>query len=93
MITTEEANIERYHASQNAIQTEIGEAEEAIVELQAELKELNEDLEEKTKAVEQVKRTTLKSSKALDQALKEITTRVSAYASIRWSGPYCWLQE
>lgn len=82
MITTEEANIARYQASQETIQKEISEAVETITELQAELKELNEDLEEKTKAVEQVKRTTLKSSKALDQALKEIGTRVSAYTHL-----------
>ena len=93
MITTEEANIARYHTSQETIQKEISEAEETITELQAELKELNEDLEEKTKAVEQVKRTTLKSSKALDQALKEIATRVSAYTCIRHSDPHYWLLE
>ncbi|KAI0726494.1 cohesin complex subunit psm1 [Fomitopsis betulina] len=75
MITTEADNIARYNASQETIQNEIREAEEAINELQDELKELSEDLEEKTKVVEQVKRTTLKSSKALDQALKEIATR------------------
>lgn len=93
MITTEEANIARYHESQETIQNEIREAEEAITELQDELKELTEDLEEKTKVVEQVKRTTLKSSKALDQALKEIATRVSAYTNAAFLRPHCWSSE
>ena len=51
-------------------------AEENIAELQAELKELSGDLDEKTKQVEQVKKTTSKSAKILDQALKEIATKV-----------------
>ncbi|TFY68970.1 hypothetical protein EVJ58_g695 [Rhodofomes roseus] len=75
LITTEDANIVKYHETQENIQVEIGEAEEAIATLQEEMKDLNEALEEKNKVVEQVKRTTLKSSKALDQALKEIATR------------------
>ncbi|KAH9924069.1 condensin complex subunit SMC1 [Fomitopsis serialis] len=75
MITTEAANIVKYRETQENVQEEIREAEEAIETLQEEMKGLNEDLEEKTKVVEQVKRTTLKSSKALDQALKEIATR------------------
>ena len=37
-----------------------------------ELKDLQETLEEKNKIVDQVKKTTLKASKVLDQALKEI---------------------
>lgn len=93
MITTEADNIARYNASQETIQNEIREAEEAINELQDELKELSEDLEEKTKVVEQVKRTTLKSSKALDQALKEIATRVSAYTNAGSSGSHFCISE
>jgi structural maintenance of chromosome 1 len=40
--------------------------------LKEELGELQDALEEKTKAVEQVKKTTSKAAKVLDQALKEI---------------------
>lgn len=77
LITAEEANIAKYQESQENIQVEIRNMEEDITTLQEEMKAVKEDLEEKTKIVEQVKRTTSKSSKALDQALKEIATRVS----------------
>ena len=58
------------------IKQDIDEAEAAIVTQQEELKELQEAFEEKTKQVEQVKRTTTKAAKVLDQALKEIANRV-----------------
>ena len=51
-------------------------SEEDIAELREELKDLQETLEEKNKIVDQVKKTTLKASKVLDQALKEIAVCV-----------------
>jgi cell division septum initiation protein DivIVA len=51
-------------------------SEEDIAELRAELKDVQETLEEKNKIVDQVKKTTLKASKVLDQALKEIAVCV-----------------
>jgi structural maintenance of chromosome 1 len=45
--------------------------------LKEELSGLQQALEEKTKDVEQVKKTTSKAGKVLDQALKEIATAVS----------------
>ena len=59
------------------IEEDITESENAIAALQDELKRLNDILEDKTKTVEQVKRAT---SKGLDQALKDISSKV-AYMS------------
>ncbi len=47
-----------------------------IASLKEELTTLQSALEEKTRHVDQVKKTTLKASKVLEQALKEITLRV-----------------
>lgn len=78
VVRTEEENIAKHNQTQGNIEEEITEAESTITQLQEELKEHNEVLEEKSKAVEQVKRTAMKASKVLDQALKEIATRVCA---------------
>ena len=59
------------------IEEDITESENAIAALQDELKRLNDILEDKMKTVEQVKRAT---SKGLDQALKDISSKV-AYMS------------
>lgn len=75
-ITTETANIERLNALKAQVEEEIAAMEEEIDELKEELKELNVELEEKTKEVEKVKKTSMKAGKALDQVLKEITSRV-----------------
>ncbi|KAJ7118550.1 P-loop containing nucleoside triphosphate hydrolase protein [Mycena crocata] len=56
-------------------QEEISESENAIGVLREDLSGLQEDLDEKTKNVEQVKKTTTKASKGLDQALKEIASK------------------
>lgn len=58
--------------------------EEEIEGLKEELKELNAELEEKTKEVEKVKKTSMKAGKALDQMLKEITTKVGLFLLFRW---------
>ncbi|KAF6764433.1 cohesin complex subunit psm1 [Ephemerocybe angulata] len=68
IIDTEKANLEKYEQQKAAKQAEIEDG------LEEELGTLQGVLEEKTKAVEQVKKTTSKASKVLDQALKEIAT-------------------
>lgn len=82
-VTTEQANLRKLEDQKDTIEKEIASMEEAITGVQEELKELNEVLEEKTKIVEQVKRTTAKAGKGLDQALKEISSKVCR-TSFRW---------
>lgn len=62
------------------IEEDITESENAIVALRDELKGLNDILEDRTKTVEQVEHTTSKAAKGLDQALKDISSKV-AYIS------------
>ena len=76
-VKAEQATLSKLEDQKRAIQNELTEIENAIATLQEELKGLNDVLEDKTKTVEQVKRTTLKASKGLDQALKEISSMVS----------------
>ncbi|KIM86142.1 hypothetical protein PILCRDRAFT_334633 [Piloderma croceum F 1598] len=71
----EQATLSKLEEQKQAIQNEIAEIENAITMLQEELKGLNDILEDKTKTVEQVKRTTSKAAKGLDQALKEIGSK------------------
>lgn len=66
-----------------AAQEDISESETAIGVLREDLSGLQETLEEKTKNVEQVKKTTTKASKVLDQALKEIASKV-VLSSLRY---------
>jgi len=73
----EQATLSKLEEQKQAIQNEIAEIENAITMLQEELKGLNDILEDKTKTVEQVKRTTSKAAKGLDQALKEVSSKVS----------------
>jgi len=68
--------LSKLEEQKQAIQTEITETENAISTLQSELKGWEDIGEGKTKIMEQVKRTTSKASKGLDQALKEISSKV-----------------
>ncbi|KAH0579770.1 hypothetical protein H2248_002607 [Termitomyces sp. 'cryptogamus'] len=74
VLTTEEANLAKYDGQKTAVQDEIVASEKVIEDLRKELAEIQETLEEKTKNVEAVKRTTAKAGKVLDLALKEIAT-------------------
>lgn len=76
VLTTEEANQAKYERQKTTLKEEIVAAEEAIGNLRTELAEIQEVLEEKTKDVETVKKTTAKAGKVLDIALKEIATWV-----------------
>ncbi|KAJ6561466.1 condensin complex subunit SMC1 [Mycena vulgaris] len=74
-VSTEQANLDKLEEQKKAAQEDISESEEAIGVLREELSGLQEVLDEKTKTVEQVKRTATKASKGLDQALKEIASK------------------
>ena len=76
-IEAEKNAIERHKQEKLDIQDKIDDAQRRVVELQEELKELNEALDEKTKELEAVKKSTAKASRVLDQALKDIATKVS----------------
>jgi structural maintenance of chromosome 1 len=78
-VKSEHATLSKLEDQKLATQNELTEIENAITTLQEELKGLNDVLEDKTKIVEQVKRTTSKASKGLDQALKEISSKVSRH--------------
>ncbi|KAF7352348.1 Structural maintenance of chromosomes protein [Mycena venus] len=74
-INAEQANLVKLEEQKEAAQEDILESETAIGVLREDLSGLQEALEEKTKNVEQVKKTTSKASKVLDQALKEIASK------------------
>lgn len=63
-------------AQKQQIQTEIAEAETTLENMREGLNELNNIQEEKSKVVEQAKKTHARSAKVLDQALKEIGLKV-----------------
>ncbi|KAK0449845.1 condensin complex subunit SMC1 [Desarmillaria tabescens] len=75
VISTEEGVLEKLKDQKEAAENDISNSEAMIASLKEELTTLQSTLEEKTRHVDQVKRTTLKASKVLEQALKEITLR------------------
>ncbi|KAL0571911.1 Structural maintenance of chromosomes protein 1 [Marasmius crinis-equi] len=75
IVQTETGNLERLQSQKEAIQKELTEMEEGISDLRGDLGRLQEALDEKTKTVEQVKKTTSRAGKVLEQALKEIAVR------------------
>lgn len=74
MITTEQTNLSKFEAQKAAKQDEVSKGLQHIESLGTELEALQATLEEKTKDVEATKKTTSKSAKVLDQALKDIAT-------------------
>lgn len=68
----EEMKVVELEAQKQQIQAEIAEAETTLERMREGLNELNNIQEEKSKAVEQAKKTHARSAKVLDQALKEI---------------------
>ena len=78
LITAEEVNLGKLEQQKSTTEREIADSEKVLADLKTELAKLQETLEEKNKVVDQVKKTALKSSKVLDQALKEIALCVSA---------------
>ncbi|KAG7448818.1 condensin complex subunit SMC1 [Guyanagaster necrorhizus] len=75
VISTEKDVLERLEAQKEAAENDISNSEAMIASFKEELTILQSALEEKTRHVDQVKKTTLKASKVLEQALKEITLR------------------
>ncbi|KAF9496421.1 hypothetical protein BDN71DRAFT_747742 [Pleurotus eryngii] len=73
--STEQVSISKLEDQKQALQEQIDEAESALVNMRQDLAASTEILDEKTKEVENVKRTTSKACRALDAALKEITMR------------------
>ena len=57
-------------------QEEIDEMEQGLEELKEDVKTSNAVLEERNETLDKVKRSTMKATKVLDQALKEIATKV-----------------
>jgi structural maintenance of chromosome 1 len=78
-LANERATLEKWELQKVGVQQEITVLEETIAGLKEELGEIQEELEDKNKVVEQVKKTTLKASKVLDFALKEIANCVSGF--------------
>ena len=76
LIESEQLTLTKLEEQKVKAEDDIKASEEDVAELKEELQELQETLEEKGKIVDQVKRTTLKASKVLDQALKEIAVCV-----------------
>ncbi|KAG6329522.1 hypothetical protein ID866_9567, partial [Astraeus odoratus] len=68
----EEAKVVELEEEKRRIQLQIDEARDALARLREGLNELNNSQEEKTKAVEQARKTHGRAAKVLDQALKEI---------------------
>ena len=79
LIESEQLTLTKLEDQKVKAEDDIKASEEDIAELREELKDLQETLEEKNKIVDQVKKTTLKASKVLDQALKEIAVCVRFY--------------
>jgi len=77
LIGAEEVNLGKLGEQKLATEQEIADSEKIVDNLKTELAKLQETLEERNKVVDQVKKTALKSSKVLDQALKEIALCVS----------------
>ncbi|KAF8872389.1 cohesin complex subunit psm1 [Gymnopilus junonius] len=74
LINNEKANLTKLEEQRVAAERDIAASETVVSNLKEELIGLQEMLDEKTKVVEHVKKTGMKASKVLDQALKEIAT-------------------
>ncbi|CAL1698943.1 unnamed protein product [Somion occarium] len=74
-IETQDANLQQYAQTKDALQEEIEQADETIEEMREDLKDSSELLDEKTKKVEQAKKVASKAIKAVDQVLKEIAVK------------------
>lgn len=75
-VENEDRNLARHNQAKVVMEEELREAEENITTLREEHQASVAASDEKTKRVEQVKKTTARAAKVLDQALKEIATKV-----------------
>ena len=76
ILQVDQANLEKHEAQKAQIQREIIGLEEQLDNLKEQVAGHQAVLDEKTKTVEQVKKTTMKAAKVLDQALKDISSCV-----------------
>ncbi|TRM70173.1 P-loop containing nucleoside triphosphate hydrolase protein [Schizophyllum amplum] len=74
-ISNEQANLERLQQRKAQIEADIEAAEQSVSEQREKLAELQGTLDDKNKAVEQAKKASVRASRALDQALKDIATK------------------
>lgn len=74
-ISAEQANVARLEDTKAQTQEEIDEMEQGLEELKEDVKTSNAVLEERNETLDKVKRSTMKATKVLDQALKEIATK------------------
>ncbi|KAI5889216.1 RecF/RecN/SMC protein [Schizophyllum commune H4-8] len=74
-IANERTNLERLQQRKAELEAELQTAERTLTEHKEKLAGLQEKLDERNRAVEQAKRASVRASKALDQALKEIATK------------------
>jgi structural maintenance of chromosome 1 len=74
ILQADQVNLEKHEAQKAQIQREINDLEEQLDNLKEQVAGHQEVLDEKTKTVEQVKKTTMKAGKVLDQALKDISS-------------------
>lgn len=84
VLQTERVNLEKHEAQKAQVLRQIESLENEAEKLKAEVAEHQEVLDEKTKAVDQVKRTTTKAGRALDQTLKDISSCVSGFFRVSW---------
>jgi structural maintenance of chromosome 1 len=76
VIRTEGEALVRHEQTKQQIEAEIRDAEASIEESKEDLAKANEDLESRTTEVERAKKGFNKASKAVDQVLKDIATKV-----------------
>ena len=84
-IANERDAVAKYEAEKVELKAELDASAETIKQLQEKAKAINDDLDVATKELEVVKKNTSKASKLLDQALKDISSKVYF--------PYLRLQE
>ena len=89
-MATERSTIQRTEKEKDEIQAEIDASAENITDLQEDLKALNDVLETATKGLDVVKKDTSKSSKVLDQALKDIASKVWGLYILYTRAHNCW---
>jgi hypothetical protein len=76
VVEAETANAASHEEMKQQIQSDIDDAEASIDDVKAELVQLTEEWDEKTAIVERAKKASAKASKAVDQVLKDISSRV-----------------
>ena len=82
VLQTERVNLDKHEAHKAQVLQEIESLESQAKQLKTDVGEHQEELDEKTKVVEQVKRTTTKAGRTLDQSLKDISSCVGGFLHV-----------